>query len=142
MALEVEPYGELNLAHCGAVFYVGNFPIVSALAVNASIRAIVRTEGINRVVEDIEEIGAELRTESLTDTELLDHRKIRVESVRSVEGVLADIADRSASGKGKRSRLRLRQRTDVGPDRESIGIQNCSYWREESEIVVDRVNTT
>jgi hypothetical protein len=99
--LEIEPDRELNLAHGGAVFYVGNFSVVSALAINAGIPAIVRTEGINRVVEDVEEIGAELRTEFLTDMELLNHRKIRVESARSVESVLADIADCAASGKSK-----------------------------------------
>ena len=101
MALEVEPYRELNLAHRGSIFNVGDLPVVSALAINAGITPVILAEGINRVVEDIEEIGAELRTESLTDMELLDHGKIRVKSTRSMEGVPANVADFAATRQSK-----------------------------------------
>jgi hypothetical protein len=72
--LEIEADCELDLPHCSAVFDVRNFPVVAALAINAGIPAIVRTEGINRVVEQVEEIRAELRTEPFVDLEFLHYR--------------------------------------------------------------------
>ena len=69
--LEIEAQRKLDLPHCSAVFDVRNFPVVAALAINAGIPAVVRTEGINRVVEQVEEIGAELRTEPFVDLDFL-----------------------------------------------------------------------
>jgi hypothetical protein len=106
--LEVEPYRELNLTHCAAVFNVRDFTVIAALAINAGVTSVLLTKSVNRVVEHVEEIRSELRAEPLTDTELFNHRKVGVEASRPVESVPANIANLAASWKGKRSGFWLR----------------------------------
>ena len=87
--LEVQADGELQFPHGRAAFEGGDLPVVATLTINAAVGSIVLTEGIDGMIENVEGIHAELRTEPLEDLELLYHRHIGVEARRAMVGVAA-----------------------------------------------------
>ena len=70
--LEVEANGELQLPHRGAILQGSDLAVVAALAINTTVCPVVLAEGVNRVIEDVEGIHAELCAESFRDPKLLD----------------------------------------------------------------------
>ena len=104
--LEVEPDCELQLSHCGATFKSRNLTVVATLAIDTCLRPVVRTESINRMVEYVEGIHAELRVKSLFDGELLHDRQVRIESRRAMECVSPEVTDCAAGVRDKRPRRR------------------------------------
>src|SRR5450631_1004616 len=67
--LEVEADGELQLPHGCTALQGCDFAVVAALAINTAIRSVVLAESVDRMVEDIESIHAELRAQSLENLE-------------------------------------------------------------------------
>src|SRR6266478_9488421 len=121
--LEVEPHRELNLTHRAAIFKARDLTVVAARAIDT-----VRGQRIHRVVENVEEIRAELHIEPLVDGELLHYRHVRVESTRSMERVAPNVAQVAFCriGKGARRIGRIRDVWD---------------WGVKRQIMVNRVDT-
>ena len=71
--LEIEADSKLQLSHRCATFQGRNLAVVAPLAINTAVSSIVRAEGIDRVIEHVEGIHAELRAKPLCDPKLL-HR--------------------------------------------------------------------
>jgi hypothetical protein len=90
--LKVEADCKLQLPHRGAALQAGDLPVVAALAVDTRVRPVVGTERVYGVIEHIEGIHAELRTEFLANREYLHDRKVGIKSSRAMEGVTADVA--------------------------------------------------
>src|SRR5258708_27310829 len=106
--LEIEPQRELQSPHGRSVLKAGDLPGVSAPTVNTSACPVVGAEGVDRVIEHVEGVRAELRVESFVDLELLHHREVGIESSRSVLRVAANVT--------KDAGARIRERPGVSLD--------------------------
>jgi hypothetical protein len=71
IGLEIESQGELELPHCRTTLQARDLPVVPPLAIYAGLGAIVCAESVNRVIENIESIRAELYAKPLSDKEPL-----------------------------------------------------------------------
>ena len=69
--LEVESQGKLQLPHCRTAFQARDLPVVASLTVYAGLGSIVCAERVNRMIEHIESVRAELETKPLGDQESL-----------------------------------------------------------------------
>jgi len=58
--LEIKPQGKLQFAHGRTTLQTCNLPIVAALAIYAGLGPVICAECVNRVIEHIESIRAEL----------------------------------------------------------------------------------
>ena len=67
--LKIQAYGKLQLPHACAIFKSGNLSVVASLAIDTSCSAVIGTEGINRMIEDIEGVNAKLRAQAFFDRE-------------------------------------------------------------------------
>ena len=68
--LEIQPDGKLQLPHASSVFDIGNLSVVTALAVDTRLSTIVPAKRVDRVIEDVESVHAELGVQSLCNPEL------------------------------------------------------------------------
>ena len=118
--LELEADGELQLPHVRAALERRDFAVVSARAVYATVGSVVLTEGVNRVIEDVECVHEELCPELFGDREGLRDRQIGIEASRTVVGIAAVVADQAAVRKSKRSCSRTRQSASIGSNRERV----------------------
>src|SRR5258708_34386858 len=94
--LEIEPQRELQSPHGRSVLKAGDLPGVSAPTVNTSACPVVGAEGVDRVIEHVEGVRAELRVESFVDLELLHNREVGIESNRTVFRVGSKVTKDSA----------------------------------------------
>jgi len=100
--LEGELQCELELAHAsgrtwrGVSFDVGDVTVAGAVD-TCSRTGLVRIEAVDRMIEQVERIHAELRLHALGDGEVLHDRSVTPEPSRTSEGVKADVAELPAA---------------------------------------------
>jgi hypothetical protein len=117
LQLESELHHELQLSHSTSIEVVlktGDLPGI-ATAVDASV-ALRARESINRMVEHVVRIHAELTIEPLAEFEVLGHRHVASKVPRSVEAIATYIAIRTAGRQRERTRGRMGS-TEVLPNR-------------------------